>query len=292
MLIYGTNNYPIRSFYFFEAIVFASDLYLRNSCLFQSCVDSASQIKLANKDLQQTWGSTSPNILRCYVVKALYISEVIRTKLKNNQSKKKRYDSGLFVDRLIMTTMVLNQGGSTRWFNPAAAIQVDFKKPIGFILFAMCKLFSFEIHIKFTRPIFLMAIPSLTKLLLRWCTLNLQPTINRGKYQYRCIGTSHILWTERQSHLRMYKEFVIPVFGFKAKKADEWAVELWLDKLYKKRSVWLFWLSIVYFFWPDRCIANFFYQTCKVPSMNLAIISNSGPRQSDLSISTFFLYHC
>ena len=40
-----------------------------------------------------------------------------------------------------MITTVLNQGGSTGWFNPAAAIRVESKKPTGFILPAMRKPF-------------------------------------------------------------------------------------------------------------------------------------------------------
>ena len=37
---------------------------------------------------------------------------------------------------------------------------------------------------------------------------------------------------------------------------------------------------------------SLFAGPCEVPSMNLAITSNSGPRQSDLPTSTFFLCHC
>ena len=37
---------------------------------------------------------------------------------------------------------------------------------------------------------------------------------------------------------------------------------------------------------------SLFAGPCEVPSMNLAIISNSDPRQSDLPIFIFFLYYC
>ena len=118
----------------------------------------------------------------CYVVQTPYVPEIIGRKLKNNQPKKERYDSSLIVDRLTITAMALNQGGSTGWFNSATAISVEFKKPTRFILLLMRKLFFSEIHIESIRPTFLMAIPSPTKLLVRWYTLNLQPIINRGKY--------------------------------------------------------------------------------------------------------------
>ena len=68
------------------------------------------------------------------------------------------------------------------WFNLAAAIQVESKKPTGFILPAMRELFLSETRIESTRPIFLMAIPSPTNLLVRWYTLNLQPTMKQGRY--------------------------------------------------------------------------------------------------------------
>ena len=97
--------------------------------------------------------------------------------LKTTNQKEKRYDSSLVIDRLIMTATAPNQGGSTRWFNPAAATHVESKKPTGFILLAMCKLFPSETRIKSTRPTFLMATPSPTKLLFWWYTSNLQATI-------------------------------------------------------------------------------------------------------------------
>ena len=100
-----------------------------------------------------------------------------------------------------------------------------------------------------------------------------------------------MLWTQRQSHLRVYKEFITPAFCFRAKKADEWAGELWSDKLFKEPTAWPYWLCIAHLFLLDWCIANLFHQTCKVPSMNLAITSNNGPRQWDLPTSTFSLYH-
>ena len=116
--------------------------------------------------------------------------------------------------------------------------------------------------------------------------------MKRGRYQYRCTGIGHTLWTQRRSHPRVYKEVVIPAFCFRAKRADEWAGELWLDELYKEPSVWPCWLSIAHLFWLDWCIANPFHRTCEVPSMNLAITLNSGLRQSDLPTSTFFLCYC
>ena len=106
-------------------------------------------------------------ILRCYVVRALYVPQVIRTELTNNQAKKKRYNLSLvIIDQLTMTARALNQGGSTRWFNLAAAIRVESKKPTEFILPAMRKLFLSKIRIELTRPTFLMATPSPTKLLV------------------------------------------------------------------------------------------------------------------------------
>ena len=47
------------------------------------------QTKLANKDLHQTGGPTSPEILRCYVIKALYIPEIIGAEFKKQPTKKR-----------------------------------------------------------------------------------------------------------------------------------------------------------------------------------------------------------
>ena len=44
--------------------------------------------KPTDKDFYQTWGPTSPEILRCYVVKAPYVPEVIGTELKQPTEKK------------------------------------------------------------------------------------------------------------------------------------------------------------------------------------------------------------
>ena len=88
--------------------------------------------------------------------------------LKTTNRKEKRYDSSLFINQLIMTAMAQNQRGSTGWFTLAATIQVEFKKPTGFILPAMRKLFISETHIKSTKPTFLMTRSSSTKLLIRW----------------------------------------------------------------------------------------------------------------------------
>ena len=60
--------------------------------------------KLVNNNLHQTWGPTSPEILRYYVVKASYVPKIIRTELKNNQAKKEHYDLSLvIIDRLTMS---------------------------------------------------------------------------------------------------------------------------------------------------------------------------------------------
>ena len=123
----------------------------------------------------------------------------------------------MVVDRLTMTATALNQSGSTKWFNLAAVIQVKSKKPIEFILLTMRKLFLSETRIGSTRPIFCMATLSPTNLLIWWYTLNLQPTMNWGRYQYRCTGTGHMLWTQRQFYLRVYKEVVILAFCFSQK---------------------------------------------------------------------------
>ena len=113
-------------------------------------------------------------ILRYYVVRALYIPQVMRTELKNNRGKRERYDLGLIiVDQLTMTATALNQGGFTGWFYPSAAIRVKSKNPIRFIFLVMRKLFLSEIRIKSTRPIFLIATPSPTKLHIWWYSLNL-----------------------------------------------------------------------------------------------------------------------
>ena len=95
--------------------------------------------------------------------------------LKTTKRKEKRYNLSLvIVDRLTMTATALNQGGSTRWFNPAAAIRVESRKPTGFILPtidieftkpvppAIRELFLSVTRIESVRPAFLMAIPSQT----------------------------------------------------------------------------------------------------------------------------------
>ena len=83
---------------------------------------------------------------------------------------------------------------SVGWFNLAAAIRVESKKPTGFILPAIRELFLSETRIKSTRPAFLTATPSPTKLLIRWYTSNLQVTMNQCRYQYSCTGTGHTPW--------------------------------------------------------------------------------------------------
>ena len=166
------------------------------------------------------------------------------------------------------------------WFNLAAAIRVESRKPTGFIVPT--------IDIEFTRPI-LLAIrkpfcdtyrvhhacfpygrTKPNKLFFIWYTSNLQVTMNQCKYQYKCTGTGCTLWTQLRSHLRVYKRASIPAFCFKAKRADELAGELWPDKLYKEPSVWPCWLRIAHLFRPDWCIANPFHRTCEVPSMGLS----------------------
>ena len=84
----------------------------------------------------------------------------------------------------------------------------------------MCKLFLSETRIKSTRPTFLMATPSPTKLLVRWYTLNLRNiNINALEpaicFELNC-GPNYV-FTKKTS---------IPTLCFKAKKADELAGEL------------------------------------------------------------------
>ena len=47
----------------------------------------------------------------------------------------------VIVDQLLIIATALNQSSSTVWFNPAATIRVESKKPIGFILPAIYTLF-------------------------------------------------------------------------------------------------------------------------------------------------------
>ena len=82
--------------------------------------------------------------------------------LKTINQKEEHYNSSLVIEQLTMTATALNQGGPTRWFNLAAAIRVESKKPTGFILPAIRELFLSETRIESTRPAFLMAIPSQT----------------------------------------------------------------------------------------------------------------------------------
>ena len=65
-----------------------------------------------------------------------------------------------------MTATALNQGSSTGWFNLAAVTGVESKKPTGFILSAMRKLFPFKTRIESTRPTFFMATSNPTKMLV------------------------------------------------------------------------------------------------------------------------------
>ena len=79
-----------------------------------SCVGSAIRFEPSQptktSTRPETWGPTSPEILRCYVVKAPYVPEVIGTELKNNQAKRERYDSSLvIVDQLTMIATALHQ---------------------------------------------------------------------------------------------------------------------------------------------------------------------------------------
>ena len=88
----------------------------------------------------------------------------------------------------------------------------------------------------------------------------------------------------------------MPVFCFKAKRADELAKKQWL-KPYKEPSVWRCWLRIAHLLPTGlSCIANPF------PS-NLVSAHGFGhqlrrvncitcPWQPDLPTLTFFLYHC
>ena len=89
------------SLYFFETIDSTASLYLRNSCSPQNFIGSATRFEPSQpaktSTKPETWGFTSPQILKYYVVKALYVPEVIRTELKNNQAKKEHYDLSLVI---------------------------------------------------------------------------------------------------------------------------------------------------------------------------------------------------
>ena len=89
--------------------------------------------KPTNKDFDQNWGptrpetsrSTSPEILRCYVVKALYVLEVIRIKLKTTNWKEEHYNLSLvIVEPLIMIDVYKRSfasniaTNSAWWLNP------------------------------------------------------------------------------------------------------------------------------------------------------------------------------
>ena len=81
------------SFYFFKTIISIADLYLQNSYLSHRCVGSTicfkpSQLTKTFINLE-TWGPTSPEILKCYVIKTCYVPEVIGAELKNNRPKRK-----------------------------------------------------------------------------------------------------------------------------------------------------------------------------------------------------------
>ena len=174
--------------------------------------------------------------LKCYVLKVPYVPEVIGTEFKNNQAKGGRYDSSLvIVDQLTMIAMALSQNGSTRLFNLAAAIRVESRKPIEFIVPAggieftksvpptIHKLFFFETRIESTRPASLMATLKQTKLLFRWYISNLQSTIKRCRYNRGIL----ISLESNCSPIYVFtKKTSIPAFCFKAQRADELAGEL------------------------------------------------------------------
>ena len=88
--IYCTNTLGLSDLplYFPKPIFLSTRLAKRIPS--HSCVGPAIRfsIKLTNKDFYQTWRPISLEILRCYIIKAFYIPEVIKVKLKNNKPKK------------------------------------------------------------------------------------------------------------------------------------------------------------------------------------------------------------
>ena len=122
--------------------------------------------------------------------------------------------------------------------------------------------------IKSTRPVSLIVTPSQTKLLFRWYTLNLQATIISANINIDALESATCFEPNRSPIYVFTKKTLIRTLCFRAKRADELTGELWLDKIYRKSSIWPCWLQIAHLFWPMNC-----------------------PRQPDLSPSTFFSSH-
>ena len=72
--------------FFFKSDTFVFYAHLQNAQLYQFC--NRFWNKTIDKDFYQTWGLINPKILRCYIIKAFYVLEVIRIKLKQQNKKK------------------------------------------------------------------------------------------------------------------------------------------------------------------------------------------------------------
>ena len=152
--------------------------------------------------------------------------KLLEQSLTTTKQKKERYNLSLFiVDQLIMTRTGLNQGGSTTWFNLAPVIQVESKKPTGFILPT--------IDIEFTRPIFpeirkpFWATHQVHRAFFSYCHTKPNKTalpviyIKLAAYKqmvqiqprYICLFR-----TQLRSHLRVYKKYFNPHFLFQSQK--------------------------------------------------------------------------
>ena len=152
---------------------------------------------------------------------------------------------------------------SIGWFNPAAVIQVESMKPTRFILPAIRKF------------LFLWHALSLWGLLFQWYMSNLQSTMNRYRYQHSCTRTGHTAWIQQRPHF--YARFLLQ------SQKSGWVSQRTVTETIQKA----FNIILLATYSP-----SLFAGPCEVPSMNLAITSNNGPRQSDLPTSTFFLCHC
>ena len=174
------------------------------------------------------------------------------------------------------------------WFNLAAATCVESRKPTGFIFptidiefvrsfrLAICKPFC-NTHWVYQACLFY-GYTKPNKLFFMWYTSNLQATMNKCKYQYRCTGTGYTPWTPRQSHLRVYKGRN-PRFFLHSQKSG-WVSQRAVIRQTIQRT---FDITLFATYSP-----SLFAGPCEFPSINLAITSKNGPQQLDFPTPTFF----
>ena len=156
--------------------------------------------------MPKIWRLTSLEILRCYVIKALYVPEVIETELKQPIGEKnvKTWAWLLLINSQWMmftnTSFAHNvYTSSTWWFNQAGDPSSDLTMQLQYKwnLWSLLGLFFLQ-YASFPFPWHIL---SLWRLLLQQYMSNLQFTMYRCRYQHSCTGTGYTPWIQQWSYL-------------------------------------------------------------------------------------------